>query len=152
MVYIYRAASIFLFLLGVLLLESLACRYRERRHNNLSRTPRVVTSSIPAEDLQKSPAPVLPAYNHLPRHQPFGNASSAGLPDYFIAVQNIDAVHSNVGVDVWSEDDTENPPPSYQEALEMTRLTSTVVARDMDDSASKQGNTEYTRLSQLQLI
>ena len=147
LVYLYWAATILLFLLGVLLLASLACSYRERRHNNLLSTPQVVISSIPAEDLQKSPAPELPAYNHLPRHQPFGDASSTGPPDYFIAVQNIDAVHSNVGVDVWSEDDTESPPPSYQEALEMTTFaitTASVDIRDMDVSVSKQGNAENT--------
>ena len=46
---------------------------------------KVEISAIPAEDLAKSPVPILP-YNHTPRRQPFVGASSIDLPDYFTAV------------------------------------------------------------------
>lgn len=54
--------------------------------------PEVVVSEIPSEDLEKSPAPVLPY-----RHKPFSHRSVADqnqyasdLPDYLTAVQNKD--------------------------------------------------------------
>ena len=119
---------------------SLACSYKKRQ-NRVS-TPRVAISSIPAEDLEKSPAPTL-LYSHLPHGQSFAIIPSTDLPDYFAAVQNTDAVYSSVGAEVWTEDETESPPPSYEEALEMT--TSVDTARYIVISTSKQENTEDTR-------
>ena len=137
LVYIYWAASVSLFLLGAFLFGSLACSYKKQVS-----TPRVVISSIPAEDLEKSPAPTL-RYNHLPRGQWFAITPSTDLPDYFTAVKNTGAVYSPVGAEVWTEDETESPPPSYEDALEM--ITSVDTTRCIVIPTSKQGNTEDTR-------
>lgn len=108
-----------------------------------SPTPQVVVSLIPAEDLEKSPAPLLP-YNHIPRHQPFVlKACSLDLPDYFTVTQNIDKFSSSVNAEIWtSENVPETPPPCYEKALEMR----TLVAIASEDSVHnlKQENTEVT--------
>ncbi|XP_078345252.1 uncharacterized protein LOC144630756 [Oculina patagonica] len=52
--------------------------HRYERRQSIALTPRVVTSFIPAEDLEKSPAPALP-YIHVTHQQPFVNASSTDL-------------------------------------------------------------------------
>ena len=101
----------------ILLLRSLMLCYN-RRHINT--TPQVVVSLIPAEDLDKSAAPILP-FVHVPHRLPYIETSSIdSLPDYFTVVQNADEVYLSMDVDVWTENVTETPPPSYEEALEMT--------------------------------
>lgn len=124
LVNIYWGAAILLFHLGVMTVGLLI--YHKRRQN---RTSRVVISSIPAEDLEKSPAPTLP-YNQVPRRQPFVQVSSIDytaldLPDYATAVQNIDGVYSSMNAEVLTEDDPETPPPCYEQALEMATLVTT---------------------------
>ena len=101
----------------------------------------VAVSRIPAEDLEKSPALVLPYY-HTPHYQPtdlHGENSLSDLPEYFTpsqnsnevescsgdlsdycsAVQNIDEVYSSFEVGFWTEDVPNTPPPCYEQALEM---------------------------------
>ena len=80
----------------------------------------VVISTIPAEDLTKSPVPTL-SYYHTPRRQPFVGASSIDLPDYFTAVQDLNEVYSSVDAAFGTDD---APPPSYEEALKMASITS----------------------------
>ena len=104
------------FVAGLLILSALLCY--KRRHMNT--TPQVVASLIPAEDLDKTAATILP-FVRVPRRLPYIEASSNNsLPDYFTVVQNADEVYSSVEADVWTENVTETPPPSYEEALEMT--------------------------------
>ena len=102
----------------ILLLRSVMLCYK-RRHINT--TPQVVVSLIPAEDLDKSAAPILP-FVHVHHRLPYIETSSSidSLPDYFSVVQNADEVYLSMDVDVWTENVTETPPPSYEEALEMT--------------------------------
>ena len=121
-VYTYWGATVVLFLLGVMLL-ALAVYYKRRQH---STTSRVAISSIPAEDLEKTPAPAL-HYNRV-------------LPDYFSVVQNIDEVYSSVNAaEVLSENVPETPPPRYEEAIEMTTLALlTAAANQMDTFSSMQ--------------
>ena len=103
-------------LLMLLLRQVMLCC--KRRHINT--TPQVVVSLIPAEDLEKSAAPILP-FVHVPHRLPFIKTSSIdSLPDYFTVVQNTDGVYSSVGMDIWTETVPETPPPSYEEALKMT--------------------------------
>ena len=114
------AAVLFAAGLLILLLRPVILCYN-RRHINT--TPQVVVSLIPAEDLDKSAAAILP-FVRVPRRLPFIETSSIDLlPDYFTAVQNADEVYSSMDTDVWIENVTETPetpPPSYEEALEMT--------------------------------
>lgn len=99
---------------------SLLTAFWKRGQN--SPTPRVVVSLIPAEDLEKSPAPILP-YNHIPRRQPFlMKASLLDLPDYFAVAQNDDELYPCVNAEFWTENVPETPPPCYEQALEMTTL------------------------------
>ena len=95
-VYTCWGATVVLFLLGVMLL-TLAVHYKRRQHSTASR---VVISSIPAEDLVKTPAPTL-HYNRVSQLQQLAQASSThptslDLPDYFSVVQSIDEVCSSV--------------------------------------------------------
>ena len=109
-------AAIVWFILGFLPLAKLV-RYTQRRQD--SSTTRAVLS-IPAEDLETSVTPVLP-YIHIPDRQPLFNASSMDLPDYFTVIQNVGEAYSQfVDAEDWSEDFPETPPPSYEQALEMT--------------------------------
>ena len=104
-----------LFAAGLLILSAVLCY--KRRHINT--TPQVVVSLIPAEDLQKSAAPILP-FVHVPHRLPFIKTSSIdSLPDYFAVAQNANGVYSSQDADVWTENVQETPPPSYEEALEM---------------------------------
>ena len=121
-VYTYWVATVVLFLLGVMLL-ALAVYYKRRQH---STTSRVAISSIPAEDLEKTPAPTL-HYNRV-------------LPDYFSVVQNIDDVYSSVNAaEVSSENVPKTPPPRYEEAIEMATLALlTAAANQMDTFSSMQ--------------
>ena len=99
--------------------------HKRRRKRSSSE---VAVSRIPAEDLEKSPSPLSP-YNHSPHRSPFGEASSLVLPDYFTVVQNAQEVSSQFNAGFWTEDidgsDDENPPPCYEEALKMTKLSGT---------------------------
>ena len=104
-----------LFFLGVSILSSL---FIKRKHSS-TLIPQVVVSPIPAEDLEKSPAPMLP-YNHIP----FVGSSPIHLPDYFTAVQNTGECYSSVDADVWTEGVPEIRPPCYEQALEMATSTS----------------------------
>lgn len=119
-----------------------AC-WRRGQNTENSRTegePQVVVSLIPAEDLEKSPAPILP-YNHIPRHQPiFMKASLLDVPGYCSVVKNIDEVCSSA----WTEDVLETPPPCYEEALKMERLA--VTLNVTDTHISQRENTEDTRV------
>ena len=63
-VYTYWAATVFLFLLGVMTL-ALLVYYKRRQH---STTYRVAISLIPTEDLEKTPVPIL-HYNHVSQRQ-----------------------------------------------------------------------------------
>ena len=105
----------------ILLLRPLMLCYKRSRHINT--TPQVVVSLIPAEDLEKSAAPIL-HFVHVPHRLPFiETASIDSLPDYFTVVQNPDEVYLSVDADIWTENVSETPPPSYEEALEMTTFT-----------------------------
>ena len=99
--------------------------HKRRRKRSSSE---VAVSRIPAEDLEKSPSPLSPS-NHSPHRSPFGEASSLVLPDYFTVVQNAQEVSSQFNAGFWTEDidgsDDENPPPRYEEALKMTKLSAT---------------------------
>ena len=122
-VYTYWVTTVVLFLLGVMLL-ALSVYYKRRQQ---STTSRVAISSIPAEDLEKTPATTL-HYNRV-------------LPDYFCVVQNIDEVYSsvNAATEVSSENVPETPPPRYEEAIEMTTLALlTAAANQMDTFSSMQ--------------
>ena len=113
--------------------------WRRRLHNPTQVV--ISSSSIPDEDLEKSPAPILP-YNHVPHRLPFVvKACSVGLPDNFTAIQNFDksTFDSTLDADFWTEDIPETPPPCYEKALEMTTLALlTVAANQVDASSSKQ--------------
>ena len=51
-----------------------------KRHRPESKSIDVVVSEIPMEDLEKSPAPILP-YNHIPHRPVCAEACSTDLPD-----------------------------------------------------------------------
>ena len=130
-------ATVF-FILGV----TLALLVRLKRGSNSS--TQVVISPIPAEDLEKSPAPILP-YNHIPQRQLFLNSvkhSSIDLPDYFTAVQNIEEFYLSVEAAVWTQNIPETPPPCYEQALKMASITS----EGDTHSSLKHGNADGTRL------
>ena len=104
-----------LFFLGGSILT--AC-WRRGQHSTSEAVPQVIISLIPDEDMEKSPAPILP-YNHIPRHQPaVMKASSQGVT----VVKNID--------EVCSEDVPETPPPCYEEAIKMKTMAVTVNLTD----------------------
>lgn len=133
---IYWGAAILLFLLGVMSVVLLI--YYERRQNSV--TSQAAISPIPAEDLEKSPAFILP-FNRVLQRQPIAQHSSTDftaldLPDYLTAVQNIDGVYSSRNSEVWTENVSETPPPCYEKALEMTTLA--VTAKEANTSSSKQ--------------
>ena len=136
-VYAYWVSTVVLFLLGVMLL-ALAVYYKRRQHSAASR---VVISSIPAEDLEKTPAPTL-HYNRVSQRQQLAQASSThptslDLPDYFSVVQSIDEVCSSVNAaEVSSENVPETPPPSYKEAIEITTLALLTAAANQVDTFS----------------
>ena len=115
-VHVRRFSAVFfsvIFLLsGCLIIAS--CHKKTRERNSRE----IVVSYVPDEDLEKSPAPILPYF------PPFGDASSSQLPDYFTAVQNILEVSSQPNEEFWTEDidgsDDENEkPPCYEQALTM---------------------------------
>ena len=138
------AAALFIVAL-LMLLTIVFCKRRSGRQNSLAPSAQVVVSSIPAEDLEKSPAPFLP-YNHVPHRQPFVITSSIELPDYFTVAQKIYEVYSSEDAEFWAEDPG-TPPPTYKQALEMTTLAATTSQEDARNCISKlQGCTEDTRL------
>lgn len=121
---VFWGVTISLLLLGVITLVLLVY-YKRRQHSTTSST-QVAISLIPAEDLEKSPAPSLP-YSHVPHRQAFSQTSSThptllDLPDYFTVVENIDEVYPAVNAEVWTEDVPETPPPCYEQTIEMTAL------------------------------
>lgn len=142
MVKVMRILATALFLLGILLIAlSLCCKGTE---NSLA--PQVVVSSIPAEDLEKSPAPIL-AYNHIPHRQAFGEDSATSLPEFATVVNNIDEIStssSNEGY--WTEelDGPVTPPPTYEEALVMRWPT--VVVKENSSLSSDETNSIDTGL------
>ena len=112
--------------------------WRRRLHNPTQVV--ISSSSIRDEDLQKSPAPILP-YNHVPHRLPLVvKACSVGLPDYFTAIQKFDepTFDSTLNEDVWTEDVPEPPPPCYEKALEMTTLAPLTVAANQVDAYSSE--------------
>ena len=125
-----------LFLFGVCLIIIF---WRGRLYNPLTQVV-ISSSSIPHEDLEKSPAPILP-YNHVPHRLPFVvKACSVGLPDYFTAIQKFDesTFDSTLNEDVWTEDVPETPPPCYEKALEMTTLAPLAVTTNQVDASSSE--------------
>ena len=137
LVNIYWGAAVLMFLLGVMTVGLLII-YHKRRQN--STTSQVAISLVPAEDLEKSPAPTLPC-NHVPRRQQFAQVSSTDLtapelPNYATAVQNINAVYSPLDAEVWTENARETPPPCYEQALKM--IASVVTANETNAYSSKQ--------------
>ena len=111
-----------------------------QRGQNSTAVPQVAISLIPDEDLEKSPAPILP-YNHIPRHEPI--VMKASTQDVTV-VKNIDEVYSSVDAKIWAEDVAETPPPCYEEALKMQTLA--VAVNVIDSHISKRENTEGTRV------
>ena len=88
-----------------------------------------VISSIPARDLEKSPAPFL-RYGHIPGIQPSVETSSIDLPDYFTTVRNEDlpdyiTTVENVGF--WTNGEPKTPPPGYEQAVAMETLVTTAI-------------------------
>lgn len=126
-----------LFFLGGSILT--AC-WRRGQNSTSEAVPQVAISLIPDEDLEKSPAPILP-YNHIPRHQPIVmKTCSQDVPGYSTVVKNIDEVYSSVN----AKDVPETPPPCYEEALKIKTLAVTVNVTDTH--ISQRGNTEGTRV------
>ena len=119
------AAATFSSGLLILLIRLLMLCYKRRY---IYQTQQVAVSLIPAEDLEKSAAPILPLVL-VPHRLPFIDTSSIdSLPDYFTVVQNPDDAYLYLDANVWIENVSETPPPSYEEAIEMSRLT-TVTTR-----------------------
>ena len=114
---ILGSLAIVLFIAGLLILSTIVCG--KRSQNNV--TPQVVVSSIPAEDVEKSPVSFL-SYNQFPHGKSFADTSSIDLPDYFTVVQNVHEFYSSVDENVWTEDVPETPPPCYEQAIEMKSL------------------------------
>ena len=112
----------------------IACNKRHRPESN---SVDVVVSEIPMEDLEKSPAPILP-YNHIPHRPVCAEACSTDLPDYFRAISNVPKVSPHLGQrgfwteDIDNSDDEKDPPPCYEQALRMYGLISIEYA-DLED-------------------
>ena len=111
----------------------------------------VVVSEVPIEDLEKSPAPILP-YNHIPHRSAICQACSTDLPDYFIAISNVSEVSPQFELsegfwteDIDTSDDENGPPPCYEQALRMSKYF-TVAADLQYDQTNQEGQIEDTRL------
>ncbi len=143
MVKVMRILATALFLLGILLIAlSLCCKGTE---NSLA--PQVVVSNIPAEDLEKSPAPIL-AYNHIPHRQAFSEDAATALPEFATVVNNIDEIsNSSANEGFWTEeiDGPVTPPPTYEEALVM-RWPTVDVKENGSQSSSDETNSIDTGL------
>ena len=117
----------------------IACNKRHRPESN---SVDVVVSEIPMEDLEKSPAPVLP-YNHIPHRPVCAEACCTDLPDYFMAISNVPKVSPHLGQrgfwteDIDNSDDEKDPPPCYEQALRMYGLRS-IESTDLDDQQQGQ--------------
>ena len=124
----------------------IACNKRHRPESN---SVDVVVSEIPMEDLEKSPAPILP-YNHIPHRPVCAEACSTDLPDYFIAISNVPKVSPHLGQrgfwteDIDNSDNEKDPPPCYEQALRMYGLI-LIESTDLEDQ-HQQVNSEDTRL------
>ena len=124
----------------------IACNKRHRPESN---SVDVVVSEIPMEDLEKSPAPILP-YNHIPHRPVCAEACSTDLPDYFSAISNVPKVSPHLGQrgfwteDIDNSDNEKDPPPCYEQALRMYGLIS-IESADLEDQ-HQQVNSEDTRL------
>ena len=124
----------------------IACNKRHRPESN---SVDVVVSEIPMEDLEKSPAPILP-YNHIPHRPVCAEACSTDLPDYFSAISNVPKVSPHLGQrgfwteDIDNSDNEKDPPPCYEQALNMYGLIS-IESADLEDQ-HRQVNSEDTRL------
>ena len=124
----------------------IACNKRHRPESN---SVDVVVSEIPMEDLEKSPAPILP-YNHIPHRPVCAEACSTDLPDYFSAISNVPKVSPHLGQrgfwteDIDNSDDEKDPPPCYEQALRMYGLIS--IESPFLEDQHQQGNIEDTRL------
>ena len=90
-----------------------------RRKSSLTRAPRVIISSIPSEDLEKSPVSTLPY--HVPHRQPAFviETSSLDLPSYFTVVQNMGELYPSLHAAARLENNFEIQPPCYEEAVAM---------------------------------
>ena len=124
----------------------IACNKRHRPESN---SVDVVVSEIPMEDLEKSPAPILP-YNHIPHRPVCAEACCTDLPDYFMAISNVPKVSPHLGQrgfwteDIDNSDDEKDPPPCYEQALRMYGLIS--IESPFLEDQHQQGNIEDTRL------
>ena len=124
----------------------IACNKRHRPESN---SIDVVVSEIPMEDLEKSPAPILP-YNHIPHCPVCAEACCTDLPDYFIAISNVPKVSPQLRQrgfwteDIDNSDDEKDPPPCYEQALRMYGLIS-IESTDLKDQ-HQQVNSDSTRL------
>ena len=124
----------------------IACNKRHRPESN---SVGVVVSEIPMEDLEKSPAPILP-YNHIPHRPVCAEACCTDLPDYFMAISNVPKVSPHLGQrgfwteDIDNSDNEKDPPPCYEQALRMYGLIS-IESADLEDQ-HQQVNSEDTRL------
>ena len=124
----------------------IACNKRHRPESN---SVDVAVSEIPMEDLEKSPAPILP-YNHIPHRPVCAEACSTDLPDYFSAISNVPKVSPHLGQrgfwteDIDNSDNEKDPPPCYEQALRMYGLIS-IESADLEDQ-HQQVNSEDTRL------
>ena len=124
----------------------IACNKRHRPESN---SVGVVVSEIPMEDLEKSPAPILP-YNHIPHRPVCAETCSTDLPDYFSAISNVPKVSPHLGQrgfwteDIDNSDNEKDPPPCYEQALRMYGLIS-IESADLEDQ-HQQVNSEDTRL------
>ena len=124
----------------------IACNKRHRPESN---SIDVVVSEIPMEDLEKSPAPILP-YNHIPHPPVCVEACCTDLPDYFVAISNVPKVSPYLGQrgfwteDIDNSDDEKDPPPCYEQALRMYGLIS-IGSADLEDQ-HQQRNSIDTRL------
>ena len=124
----------------------IACNKRHRPESN---SVDVVVSEIPMEDLEKSPAPILP-YNHIPHRTVCAEACSTDLPDYFSAISNVPKVSPHLGQrgfwteDIDNSDNEKDLPPCYEQALRMYGLIS-IESADLEDQ-HQQVNSEDTRL------
>ena len=144
---IFGGVAVILIIIGVIIITF--------GHKSMKRlkSVEVVVSEIPVQDLEKTPAASSLNYGQarIPRHEPasfVADSHSIDLPDYFTVVQkNSEDVYPSVDVAFWTEDrdvsDDENPPPCYEQALEISGLLTTT--NDVE-AQLEQGRCEDTRL------
>ena len=143
---LFGGGGAFILIFVVIGAAVIACNKRHRPESN---SVGVVVSEIPMEDLEKSPAPILP-YNHIPHRPVCAEACSTDLPDYFSAISNVPKVSPHLGQrgfwteDIDNSDNEKDPPPCYEQALRMYGLIS-IESADLEDQ-HQQVNSEDTRL------